>query len=214
MNNKYVPIESRQFPGWYVIPGYPNNLANKKGEILNIRTRKYSKGGDAGRYLKVKVFRGTDEFPTLQYAHELVCRAFQGPRPDRAIVSHKDSNKKNNVWTNLEWDTQSNNVKIMYAERRRMAMENMSAWGQWDGELNIALEFLDDSVARIAMQSSNLSAVAYDPAFAVLEVHFKNGTAYHYYDVPSEIYLGLVHASSAGKYLNEAIKGKFKYSKI
>lgn len=212
--NQYRPVESKLLPGWYEIPGYPNNLASKKGEIMNIQTGRYTLGGNAGRYLKVKVYRGEDEFATMQYVHELVCRAFNGPRPGTSIVSHKDSNKKNNTWTNLEWDSQSNNVKISYVERRnRVAMESRG-FGQWSNYLNIALEFLDDKIQRINVTSSNLNSVAYDENEEIMEVEFKNGSVYQYFDVPKDVYLDLFDAMSAGRYLNDTVKGKYRYTKV
>lgn len=181
---------------------------------MNTLTGRYTYGGNAGRYLKVKVYRGMDEFPTMQYVHELVCRAFNGPRPGTDIVSHKDSNKKNNTWSNLEWDSQSNNVKISYAERRAAAANNSNDLGKWSGYLNVAMEFLDDSRKRIQVYSSNVSSVGYDPIENILEVEFKNGTVYQYFDVPEDIYLEMMHADSVGKYLNNTVKGKFQYTKI
>jgi hypothetical protein len=47
-----------------------------------------------------------------------------------------------------------------------------------------------------------------------LEVTFKNGTAYRYLEVPRAVYDELVKAESAGKFLNQMIKGKFKYEKV
>lgn len=44
------------------------------------------------------------------YVHDLVAAAFIGPRPAGAIVNHKDADKTNNVWSNLEYTTHAGNM--------------------------------------------------------------------------------------------------------
>ena len=43
--------------------------------------------------------------------HRLVAEAFIGPCPDNYVINHKDGNKANNHYSNLEWVTQKNNIK-------------------------------------------------------------------------------------------------------
>jgi hypothetical protein len=43
--------------------------------------------------------------------HRLVLEAFVGPCPDDLQANHKDGDKQNNDLTNLEWTTQSENMK-------------------------------------------------------------------------------------------------------
>lgn len=43
--------------------------------------------------------------------HQLVCEAFHGPRPEGMVVNHKDGVKTNNRADNLEWVTQSENLR-------------------------------------------------------------------------------------------------------
>jgi hypothetical protein len=62
--------------------------------------------------------------------------------------------------------------------------------------------------------SSNVSAVGYDEDSSTLQVEFKNGTTYQYFDVPQLVYGGLRDASSVGAYLAANIKGVFRYSKV
>ena len=46
------------------------------------------------------------------HVHRLVAKEFvKNPNPDKYyVVNHKDENKKNNVWTNLEWCTMEHNT--------------------------------------------------------------------------------------------------------
>jgi hypothetical protein len=49
-----------------------------------------------------------------QYTHHLVMRSFVGPCPDGFNINHNDGNKKNNVRTNLEYVTFSENSEHAY----------------------------------------------------------------------------------------------------
>jgi hypothetical protein len=67
---------------------------------------------------------------------------------------------------------------------------------------------------RIPVQSSNLASVGYDVTTITLEVEFKDGSVYQYYDVPEMTYQMLMSADSKGKFLNYQIKGVFRYSRM
>ena len=62
--------------------------------------------------------------------------------------------------------------------------------------------------------SSNLACARYDDATLTLEIEFRNGTVYQYFDVPQSVFDGLTTASSAGSYLNAQIKGNYRYARI
>ena len=48
-----------------------------------------------------------------------------------------------------------------------------------------------------------------------LEVEFTNGSIYHYFDIPSELYLGLMTANSVGSYLDQHIKkANYRYKQL
>ena len=67
---------------------------------------------------------------------------------------------------------------------------------------------------RTPVTSSHVASVGYDPKTMTLEVEFKNGSIYHYFDVPEAVYRGLLSASSVGTYLNQNIKGSYRYAQI
>ena len=99
---------------WTKIPGYPGYSASSDGEVRNDDTGYVTKGGNAGHYLKVSVYKKGDKKPTLCYVHDLVCRAFKGHPPKDHIVGHDDDNKKNNKPGNLNWITISKNTQDAY----------------------------------------------------------------------------------------------------
>ncbi|WP_149088096.1 KTSC domain-containing protein [Pseudomonas prosekii] len=67
---------------------------------------------------------------------------------------------------------------------------------------------------RSPVSSSNVESVGYDEDSETLEVEFKNGTLYQYFDVPQSAFNGLVNADSVGVYLAENIKGVYRYSRV
>ena len=66
----------------------------------------------------------------------------------------------------------------------------------------------------IPVDSSNLESIGYDSESSTLEIHFKQGSAYQYFDVPERIYDQLLSAESPGRFLSEQIKGVYRYSKV
>ncbi len=64
------------------------------------------------------------------------------------------------------------------------------------------------------VDSSNVESIGYDENSLTLQVEFKNGGVYQYFDVPEELFIGLRDADSVGRYLNANIKGNYRYSKV
>ncbi len=64
---------------------------------------------------------------------------------------------------------------------------------------------------RQEVESTVIGAVGYS---RVLEIRFESGRIYQYYDVPEDVYQGMLDADSKGKYFNSHIRGKFVYQEI
>lgn len=62
--------------------------------------------------------------------------------------------------------------------------------------------------------SSNLMSARYNEIDGLLDVTFKNGTEYRYKGVPVTVYEELKKTESAGKFLNQVIKGKYEFEKL
>jgi hypothetical protein len=58
-----------------------------------------------------------------------------------------------------------------------------------------------------SLSSSALSSASYDDETLELEIRFTSGQTYTFYNVPPEIYEGLVSAPSPGRYFHSQIKG-------
>ena len=61
------------------------------------------------------------------------------------------------------------------------------------------------------VESSVIDAVGYS---RVLEIRFESGRVYQYYNVPEDIFEGMMQAESKGRYFNANIRGKFDYQEI
>ena len=67
---------------------------------------------------------------------------------------------------------------------------------------------------RQSVTSSNIASIGYDANSQTLEVEFLNGGVYQYFGVPRHVNDELMRADSHGKYLNQNIKGVYRYSKV
>ena len=62
---------------------------------------------------------------------------------------------------------------------------------------------------RQPVASSNVASIGYDPNGSELQVEFKNGSVYSYWNVPVAEYRALMGARSKGSYLHFFIKGSY-----
>lgn len=109
---------------WKQIPDWPDYAVSDQGRVKRLTARTCAKAGtilkqcwrgakSADRnYLAVDLCRN-GERRTWQ-VHILVAEAFHGKRPPGLVPNHKDGDRANNAASNLEWVTQSQNVKHAY----------------------------------------------------------------------------------------------------
>ena len=65
---------------------------------------------------------------------------------------------------------------------------------------------------RTPVNSSDLRSVGYEQG--TLEVEFKGGRIYQYFDVTEDVYEGLMNADSLGTYFNANIKNDYRCEKV
>jgi len=65
-----------------------------------------------------------------------------------------------------------------------------------------------------AAESSTLATIAYDTTRELLQLEFNSRALYQYFGVPARVRIALLRAPSKGGYFNQAIRGKFPYSRI
>lgn len=67
---------------------------------------------------------------------------------------------------------------------------------------------------RKHVKSSNIQSAGYDPESGILEIEFKGGAVYQYFDVPERVYDAFMQASSAGSYFHRHIKNTYRWRKM
>ncbi len=71
-----------------------------------------------------------------------------------------------------------------------------------------------DKMERETVNSSTVLSIGYEPTSETLEVEFKNGGIYQYYNVPEPIYQSLMTSDSKGKFLHVYIKPAYSCSRV
>jgi hypothetical protein len=77
---------------------------------------------------------------------------------------------------------------------------------------------LTPSIATVVktepVQSSVIAEIGYDADTRILEVRFRGGRAYHYFDVPPAEHAVLMRAKSIGGYFNSKIFPRYRWKRI
>lgn len=79
------------------------------GTLVSYPSKVLSVGLDKRGYPRIRL--GRDERKTSKRIHRMVAEAFIANPDDKPQVNHKDGDKENNIWTNLEWATNSENQR-------------------------------------------------------------------------------------------------------
>lgn len=67
---------------------------------------------------------------------------------------------------------------------------------------------------RVVVSSSNIISAGYDPGSETLEIEFKDGAVYQYYNVSAHLYEQFQSASSKGQFFNAYIKNAVPFSRV
>ena len=67
---------------------------------------------------------------------------------------------------------------------------------------------------RVPLASSSLVWAQYDPALRRLELQFRNGERYLYFQVPPCLYHNLLDANSKGAFFNRHIRNCFAFKQL
>ena len=67
---------------------------------------------------------------------------------------------------------------------------------------------------RELVASSTILSAGYEAASETLEVEFKGGSFYQYYNVPESVYQNFMASDSKGKFLHVYIKNSYPCSRV
>lgn len=102
------------------------------GAIWSYRLGRYLKPTASGRCMGHYYVCLTDVGVRWVSVHKLVASKYLGVCPDGREISHKDGNKWNNHWMNLEYLTHSENQHKAFRERGRVNPPRNSLAGSWE----------------------------------------------------------------------------------
>lgn len=150
---------------------FPNYKICPTGKVWSNKTNNYmAVVHNPNGYLLVGL---TDKLGKKKklYIHRLVAEMFCIERKDAKQVNHKDGNKLNNTYTNLEWCTARENMK----HARDTGLHNQ------DGEHNNQAKFTDAEIQRvlILLEETVLSQRAIGAIVGMSQQHISqihNGT--------------------------------------
>lgn len=69
-------------------------------------------------------------------------------------------------------------------------------------------------VSRTLVESSSLASVGYEPESQVLEVEFRHGGVYQYFDVPASTHSSLLGAKSIGRHFVAEVRNQFEFRRM
>lgn len=144
---------------WTPVVGYEDlYLVSTNGKVYSIRShrvlapRKHNAG-----YLRVTLCKNGKRKDA--YIHRLMCEAFFGtPNDGRNYVNHLDEDPAHNQITNLEWTTNSNNIKYSW-ERHR---EERAKYFQENSSLKIGVVGIDKQTKEEIGRWDSMSNAARD----------------------------------------------------
>jgi KTSC domain len=67
---------------------------------------------------------------------------------------------------------------------------------------------------RVLLESTTLASALYDPLLCRLEIGFRSGERYLYFQVPPSCYQQLLQADSKGSYFNRHIRNHFPFQHL
>ena len=144
---------------WTPVVGYEDlYLVSTNGKVYSIRSHKVltPRKHNAG-YLRVSLCRNGERKDA--YIHRLMCEAFFGtPNDGRNYVNHLDEDPAHNQITNLEWTTNSNNIKYSW-ERHR---EERAKYFQENSSLKIGVVGIDKQTKEEIGRWDSMSNAARD----------------------------------------------------
>ena len=119
------------YEGYYMVSDL-GNVKSLERKVMTYQGLKTKKERIINPYLTngyARICLHKNNHKKMVNIHRLVCEAFLPPLCGKEIVNHKDGNRSNNVLSNLEWCTQSENIKHKFiCNGYRVTWASLSDW--------------------------------------------------------------------------------------
>ena len=67
---------------------------------------------------------------------------------------------------------------------------------------------------RQFIESSMIKSIGYDPNISVLEIEFRSGEVWQYFDFPESLWYEFESSESKGKFFHREIKNQYSESRV
>lgn len=129
----------------HIILGKKRYFINDSGEVYNNNCKKIKSHPDKDGYPKVRLWNG-EKYKNF-FVHRLVAAAFIPNPMNKPQVNHKDGNKTNNNVSNLEWVTQSENMRHCFnVLGHKAGYWNKGRFGKDSNKAKIVIQIKDGEV--------------------------------------------------------------------
>ena len=88
----------------------------------------------------------------------------------------------------------------------------MECWNQKIDSNNASYKGI--FMKRKHVESSMIFSIGYGPEISTLEIEFKSGAIWQYYDVPESLWFEFENADSKGKFFNREIRDQYSELKV
>ena len=121
-------MQEKESPNHYkTLPNLSNYLITEEGRVYSLIRKRYLKPHDNGIGYKQVFLKGDDLTRRWHKLHRLIALCYVDNPDNKPEVNHKDRNKANNHYTNLEWMTHKENINHSY-ETGRVRISGASHW--------------------------------------------------------------------------------------
>lgn len=98
--------------------------------------------------------------------------------------------------------------------RRRAAMASNVQEPHEYGAREKGARIRETTMKRQRVASSSIAEIGYAAGERMLEVLFRNGGLYRYFQVPPPVHRALLRADSIGRYMNRRIRNRYRYERL
>ncbi len=140
---------------WKPIDNYDGYIASNTGKIAKVM-----KGDSNGKGYRFIKFQDGNRI----YIHRLIAETFISNPNNYPIINHKDGNKDNNRIDNLEWCTQSHNIKEAYRLKLHIPKKKIVIQKNLDGKFIQEFEGIREAGKIIGVDYSSIIKCCKDKA--------------------------------------------------